>query len=162
MERQRALLLPRIGTVFEHADALRTKRVELQQIKDAIRAQSQSPEAIAAREAATQRLMETGRKPTWSLDWNPTQYMLDEAGINTVEEYRHAIHEMEASRARTYAEEHPATIEATAARDAAALARRGTSPSTHQPQTPSQSPAARRHDVSAQRTATTQREETQR
>ena len=161
--RQRELLLPRVGTVFEHADALRNKRVELQQIKDAIRVQSQSPEAIAAREAATQRLLESGRRRGWSLEWNPTQFMLESSDVGTVEEYRMAVHDMERGRARSYAAEQRTPPARADAHSAANLARRGTAEpsSVNRPAAPPNQPTpARRPDVGAHHTS--QREETQR
>ncbi|NED69485.1 hypothetical protein G3I15_52055, partial [Streptomyces sp. SID10244] len=95
MTRERDMLIPRMDTRFEHADALRDKRVELQQIKSAISAEAQTPEAIAAREAAAERLRVAGREPGWSLEWNPTNYMVEEAGVASREEYRIAAQRIE-------------------------------------------------------------------
>lgn len=136
MTREREVLIPRLDTRFEHADAVRDKRVELEQIKNEIRAESQTPEAIAARDAAAERLREAGRQPGWSLEWNPTTHMVEEAGLDSREEYRHHAQRGEELRAAEYAAEKKtatspagqrdqASAPMTAAQRAAAIATRG-------------------------------------
>ena len=136
MTREREVLIPRLDTRFEHADTVRDKRVELEQIKNEIRAESQTPEAIAARDAAAERLREAGRKPGWSLEWNPTTHMVEEAGLDSREEYRHHAQRGEELRAAEYAAEKKsansspaqkdqASAPMTAAQRAAAIATRG-------------------------------------
>jgi len=84
---------------------LRDKRVELEQIKSAIAAEASTPEAQAARAAAAERLKVAGRQLGWSLQWNPTNYTVEEAGLNSREEYRVAAQRIEESRAAAYAAE---------------------------------------------------------
>ncbi|MDY6811916.1 MAG: helicase C-terminal domain-containing protein, partial [Actinomycetota bacterium] len=144
--RERDILLPRLEGQFEHAEVLRDKRVELEQIKTAIAAEARTPEALAAREAAEQRLREAGREPGWSLQWNPTNHMVAEAGLSTREDYRVAAQRIEAHRARQYAAE-----QMTPAQRAAAIASRGIpriSPRTGAAAAPPpHGAAARRHDT---------------
>ena len=168
MIRERDMLIPRIDTRFEHSDALRDKRVELEQIKSAIAAEASTPEAQAARAAAAERLKVAGRKPGWSLQWNPTNHMVEEAGLSSREEYRVAAQRIEESRAAAYAAEKEAAASPTPngdggradtpppmtpAQRAAAIASRGvarTSPVTGARRTP-ESPGAAAGRRDAQR-----------
>ncbi len=160
MTRERDMLIPRMDTRFEHADALRDKRVELQQIKSAIAAEAQTPEAIAARAAAAERLRVAGREPGWSLEWNPTNHMVEEAGVASREEYRVAAQRIEEIRAAEYAAktQQEATPEATPAPQPGG----GRAPEPQQ-MTPAQRAAAiasrgvsRTSPVAAQRTSASQ------
>ena len=145
---------------------LRDKRVELEQIKSAIAAEASTPEAQAACAAAAERLKVASRQPGWSLQWNPTNYTVEEAGLNSREEYRVAAQRIEESRAAAYAAEKEAAASPTPngdggradtpppmtpAQRAAAIASRGvarTSPVTGARRTPeSPGAAAGRRDV---------------
>ncbi|WP_157211758.1 hypothetical protein [Gordonia paraffinivorans] len=113
---------------------LRDKRVELEQIKSAIAAEASTPEAQAARAAAAERLKVAGRQPGWSLQWNPTNYTVEEAGLNSREEYRVAAQRIEESRAAAYAAEKN-QAEAQPHVPAATVRRPPRRPATHDPGT---------------------------
>lgn len=73
----------------------------MQQLRIDIEASQNTPEAIAAREAADQRLLEAGRAPGWSLMLNPTKAMVEESPFLTADDFVSATqrgHMLEATR----------------------------------------------------------------
>jgi N12 class adenine-specific DNA methylase len=78
---------PRMDAVFAQAGELQAKQVQMQQLRIDIEASQNTPEAIAAREAADQRLLEAGRAPGWSLMLNPTKAMVEGSPFLTANEF---------------------------------------------------------------------------
>ncbi len=92
---------PRMDAVFAQAGGLQAKQVQMQQLRVDIEASQNTPEAIAAREAADQRLLEAGRAPGWSLMLNPTKAMVEQSPFVTADEFVSATqrgHMLEAAR----------------------------------------------------------------
>ena len=101
LQREIEVQSPRMDAVFPDAAQLQAKQVQLQQLRMDIAASQNTPEAIAAREAADQRLLEAGRAPGWSLMLNPTKAMVEESPFLTADEFTAAVqrsHMVEASR----------------------------------------------------------------
>ena len=88
---------------FEHAGQLAAKRQELTALTAELRVEAESEAAKAAAAAATQRLLEAGRQPGWSLHLNPTPVLVDEAGLPDADSYRFMQRRKERARARDYA-----------------------------------------------------------
>ncbi|UOG23757.1 hypothetical protein MTX80_23450 (plasmid) [Gordonia amicalis] len=80
-----------------------------------------------------------GREPGWSLQWNPTNHMVEEAGLNSREEYRVAAQRIEEIRAAEYATEKQAAESSAPSPVAQTDGRLDT---TMQPMTPAQRAAA--------------------
>ncbi len=78
---------PRIDAPFTQADELQTKQVRLRQLRMEIERAQQSEEAVAARQAAEERMRSAGREPGWSLELNPTPVMVEEAGLDHAADY---------------------------------------------------------------------------
>ena len=90
-----------MDAVFAQSGELQAKQVQMQQLRMDIEASQNTPEAIAAREAADQRLLEAGRAPGWSLMLNPTKAMVEQSPFVTADEFVSATqrgHMLEATR----------------------------------------------------------------
>ncbi|MFV3116660.1 helicase-related protein [Gordonia amicalis] len=103
---------PRIDAPFTRAEELQTKQVRLRQLRMEIEQAQQSEEAVAARQAAEERMRSAGREPGWSLELNPTPVMVEEAGLDHADDYVAAMKRSHQYRAELYqAEKDAATAE---------------------------------------------------
>ena len=93
---------PRIDAPFTRAEELQTKQVRLRQLRLEIEKAQQSEEAIAARQAAEERMRRAGREPGWSLELNPTPVMVEEAGLDNAADYVAAIQRQHQRQAELY------------------------------------------------------------
>jgi N12 class adenine-specific DNA methylase len=87
---------------FEHAGELAAKLQELTALTAQLRLEAQSEAAQAAAAAATERLLEVGRRPGWTLDLNPTPALVEESGLLDADSYRAAQRHIEHARAAEY------------------------------------------------------------
>ena len=105
--REVAVNAPRIDAPFTRAEELQTKQVRLRQIRMEIEQAQQSEEAVAARQAAQERMRRTGRGPGWSLELNPTVAMVEEAGVDSAADYVMAVKRAHRREAEIYRADHP-------------------------------------------------------
>nr|WP_203225404.1 helicase-related protein [Williamsia herbipolensis] len=98
---------PRIDAVFGRAEELQTKQVRLRRLRMEIEQAQQSEEAVAARQAAQDRMRRAGRGPGWSLELNPTTAMVEEAGVETTADYVMAVTRAHRREAEIYRADHP-------------------------------------------------------
>lgn len=92
---------PRIDVPFDKAKELQDRQVDLQTLRMELQAAQNTPEAIAGREAAAERMRRAGREPGWSLELNPTKATLEDAGL-TAEQYVAATIRRHAAAAHDY------------------------------------------------------------
>lgn len=106
---------------FDQVAELTDRQAELAALTLELRLASESAEAVAAREAAAERMKERGREPGWTLMLNPTPYVLEEAGFLDAESLRDAVRHQERENALAYAEKQvaaaPPWIDLATARD---------------------------------------------
>lgn len=106
---------------FDQVAELTDRQAELASLTLELRLASESAEAVAAREAAAERMNERGREPGWTLLLNPTPYLLEESGFLDAESLRDAVRQQERENALAYAEKQaaaaPPWIDLAAARD---------------------------------------------
>ena len=100
---------PRIDAPFGLAEELQTKQVRLRQLRMEIEQAQQSEEAVAARQAAEERMRSAGRGPGWSLELNPTPVMVEEAGLDHATEYIAAMKRSHQHQAELYQAEKDTT-----------------------------------------------------
>lgn len=107
LHREIEIQSPRMDAVFDRADELQAKQVQLRTLRMEIQKAEQSEEAIAARAAAAQRLAAAGRAPGWSLELNPTTAMVEESPFPDAATYVHATKKAHLLNAEKYRREHP-------------------------------------------------------
>ena len=73
---------------FPRGRELRDMTDELTALQRELREAETSPEALAAKEALTQRMSERGREDGWSLMLNPTPALVEQLGFETADEVR--------------------------------------------------------------------------
>ncbi|WP_221936741.1 DEAD/DEAH box helicase family protein [Skermania sp. ID1734] len=96
----------KIDEPFAAADQLAALEVSVLELRREIGDRQNTPEAIAARVAAEERMHAAGRTHGWSLLLNPTKKMVEESTFDDANEFVAATQRMHAYRARAYARDH--------------------------------------------------------
>lgn len=99
------ILAPRLDASFEQAGELASKKAELVELRMAIEQAEKSEEAENRRAEAAQRLRAAGRSAGWSLELNPTTFMVTNAGMMTAEDYVHSTMRHHSAQAQAWAAE---------------------------------------------------------
>jgi hypothetical protein len=87
---------------FDRRDELEAKHEEHAILTTMLQLEAQSEAAKAKAAEAEHRMRAAGREPSWSLHLNPTPYLLEQSGLDTVEQYRFAQKIAERARAADY------------------------------------------------------------
>jgi hypothetical protein len=103
-DKQRAIDIytPKMSEQFAHVGELDELEVSVLRLRRDIEAQQNTPEAIARRAEAEERMRAAGRKPGWSLELNPSKKMVAESDFDTAEKYVAAVVRTHARAAAGY------------------------------------------------------------
>ncbi len=104
---------PKMNAPFAREADLAAVEMTVDKLTRELAADQNTPEAIAAREAAALRMAEAGRQPGWTLELNPTTAMVAESGFESTAHFVAASQRMHIARAHNYASQARAQQELT-------------------------------------------------